>query len=112
MFISFGMFIGLIIVTIIMIALIIYLTFTGGNKQPRHNKIHQAEEAAKERLAQNTPTPPSEQQFRQNNSDYHNEFRTESETKNHYEQNSHSQDIIEEEDPLQILPYPKDDDFK
>jgi len=110
MFISFGMFIGLIILTIIMIALIIYLTFTGGNKQSRHNKVRQAEEAAKERLAQSN-MPQSEQHLNQDNFGGNSDFRSNSRTENRYHQELQSEESVEEDDPLRILPYPKDDHF-
>ncbi|WP_207695116.1 hypothetical protein DOK67_0002542 [Enterococcus sp. DIV0212c] len=105
MFISFGMFIGLIILTIIMIALIIYLTFTGGNKKARHEHTRQAETAAKERLAQNNI---ASKEFSQSNLNHHDDFRQENNTENHYYQESNSED----DSSLHVLPYPKDDDFK
>lgn len=114
MFISYGMFIGLIIATIIMIALIVYLTFTGGNNKSksRHLKAHQAEEAAKERLAQNDTSQSTNQYFEPEISPNQDEFRYEWEKENHSYQEPHSEHTIEEDDPLRILPYPKDNDFK
>ncbi|MGX7262719.1 hypothetical protein [Enterococcus crotali] len=113
MFISFGMFIGLIIVTIIMIALIIYLTFTGGNKKSRHKNILQGEKAAKERLAQNNDMMTNQSNdLNQNDPNYHNDFRQEFDTEGHYYQNANSEESVEDDYSLHVLPYPKDDDFK
>ncbi|WP_086312967.1 hypothetical protein A5821_000539 [Enterococcus sp. 7F3_DIV0205] len=113
MFISFGMFIGLIIVTIIMIILIIYLTFTGGNKQSRHKNVHQAEQAAKERLAQNNQVMSNQSNdLNQNDLSYQDNFKQESHSDNQYYQEPDSNETTEEDYSLHILPYPKDDEFK
>ncbi|MBO0423609.1 hypothetical protein BCR22_00755 [Enterococcus plantarum] len=111
MFISFGMFIGLIIITIIMIALIIYLTFTGGNHKSHHDNTQKAVEAAKERLAQNNLTASQLAiDSTQNESAYPNDFTQE--TENHYYQESTYEETIEDDYSLHVLPYPKDDNFK
>lgn len=110
MFISFNMFIGLIIVTIIMIALIIYLTFTGGkHNKTAHTKAFLAEEAAKERLAQNNIESPSQEPTHVNQ----HEFRQQSDLSyQHYHDDSRTEETLDEDPSLQILPYPKEDDFK
>lgn len=96
-----------------MIALIIYLTFTGGNKKTRQKNQLQAEEAAKERLAQNNSTMLQQSNnFHPNDSNYHDDFRQELDTDNHYYQESDSEEPIEDDYSLHVLPYPKDDDFK
>ncbi|EOL44475.1 hypothetical protein [Enterococcus caccae] len=110
MFITFGMFIGLIILTIIMIVAIIYLTFTGGNKQhSRHKNVHQAQEAAKQLLAQNDNELSRRSQhstsFKINQET---DFRQQS-SRNDPQQDV---DIDEVDDSLHVLPYPKDNKFE
>lgn len=112
MFISFSMFIGLIIVTIIMIVLIIYLTFTGSNYSPRHNNSHQAEKITKERVVPNDLTMPEQpNDLTQRRSNYQDNLTHEPDIKTHYYHESGSEEIFEEDDSLHVLPYPKDDDF-
>ncbi|MGM0217073.1 hypothetical protein [Enterococcus sp. AZ126] len=113
MFISFGMFIALIIVTIIMIALIIYLTFTGGDKKSHHDNTRQAEQAAKERLAQNDLTTSSQTNdvdLNESNQQYN--FNQDTYNDNRYTQEPQYEETVEEDYSLHVLPYPKDDDFK
>lgn len=112
MFISFGMFIGLIILTIFMIILIIYLTFTGGDKKSRHKNTRNAEKAAQERLAQNNASQMSDSPLDHTNLENQDKFQPESELENHSYQETQYEDTIEDDYSLHILPYPKDDEYK
>lgn len=109
MFISFGMFVTLIIVTIIMIILIIYLTLTSGrNDTSYHQNKYDPEKEAKARLAQNNhealhsiPFNSNEYAHENNNGD------------NVYlSQDSSSENSMQDDPALHVLPYPKDDDIK
>ncbi|MCA5012716.1 MULTISPECIES: hypothetical protein [unclassified Enterococcus] len=114
MFISFGMFIALIIATIIMILLIIYLTFTSGKGQTnKHDNQIKAEEEAKARLAQHNPEQTDTLHSTMNTSDLPKE------TQHDFQQNTYSQHEVdnvdapvEDDDYLHVLPYPKDDEYK
>lgn len=116
MFITFGMFIGLIIATIIMIALIIYLTFTGSQKNKSLQKDTQqalAEAAAKERLEQNNSTLlHQDEHLYSENIEQPNEVKLEAENNTHdYRETTH-EEITEDDYSFDILPYPKDNNFK
>lgn len=107
MFITFSMFIGLIVLTIIMIVLIIYLTFTGGNNQhSRQKNIYQAQEAAKELLAQKN------NEFSQHSTSFKINQETEFEQRSDRNEFHQDMDIKEADDPLRVLPYPKDNKFE
>jgi ABC-type multidrug transport system fused ATPase/permease subunit len=112
-FISFGMFIALIIATIIMILLIIYLTFTSGkSKTSRHDRQIQAEEEAKTRLAQNNSNLTESRSAQTNDSSFTEETDHTLQQNTHFQHDAESiNNSIEEDDQLHVLPYPKDDDF-
>lgn len=116
MFITFGMFIGLIIATIIMIVLIIYLTFTGSkNNKSLHKNTHQAEAEAeaKERLAQNNRAMSHQTDYlHSENMPDPDEFKQKEEINDPYHQEQTQEETIDDDYSLDILPYPKDDDFK
>lgn len=113
MFITFGKFIGLIIITIIMILLIIYLTLTSGKKDPqRQRNTYNPEKEAKTRLAQNNPEAKHSIPFNSNESHYgHDNIQTTTNDTHYYNQPP-VEEPIEDDSSLHVLPYPKDDDFK
>lgn len=97
-----------------MIALIIYLTFTSENSdETRHKNTQQAEIAAKERLAQNNKDL-SRLAIKSDHlaSNHLNKSKQETELDTHSYSDSTSNESIDDDDPLRVLPYPKDDHFK
>lgn len=108
MFISFGMFVTLIIVTIIMIILIIYLTLTSGkNDKSYHQNNYDPEKEAKARLAQNNhvashsiPFESSDSAQKNNNGE-----------NVRFSQDPNSENATQDDPSLHVLPYPKDDDI-
>lgn len=108
MFISFGMFVTLIIVTIIMIILIIYLTLTSGkNDKSYHQNNYDPEKEAKARLAQNNQEASHSIPFDSSESTHENNQRESI----HRYQDPNSVNATQDDPALHVLPYPKDDDI-
>ncbi|MTD38807.1 hypothetical protein GIX45_09210 [Erwinia sp. CPCC 100877] len=97
MFISFGMFIGLIFLTIFMIIAIIFLTLTGTKNEKKKEQHTSTTEKVKE------PLPGNQQ-----NTDQHAHLTTA--TRNTASQQQDSATLLTEEDPFKVLPYPKEDE--
>lgn len=99
MFISFGMFIGLIFLTILMIIAIIFLTFTGPKDKKKHHHtdhVGQAHEPIQRDQHSHLESRKTLQESQK--ADFN------------PSQQQDSVPATPEEDPFKILPYPKEED--
>lgn len=122
MFISFNLFVGLILLTIVMIALIVFLTFTGGpsqkerqQKQVANHPFSPIPQENSNALLQATPdSSVTEVPFLRNKQPEKEPSQASKPTYGgndfYYvskENNPQTTNTVEEEDPFSVLPYPK-----
>jgi cell division protein FtsI/penicillin-binding protein 2 len=96
MFISFGMFIGLIFLTILMIIAIIFLTFTGPKNDQKEKQHASYVEQARKQLQKDQHSHLESRQILQETQ----------KTELSQNQQQDSVPVTPEDDPFKILPYP------